>query len=85
MKRYNETKIKNVYGRGKTYAISIPSDKLDNSLSTYTPQLGERYDNIAYKFYNDSNLWYVIAKANNDVRGTLYPVPNKTLKIPRID
>jgi len=85
MKRYKQTKTKKINGLGQTYAISMPSDKLDNSLATYTPQLGERYDNIAYKFYSNSNLWYVIAKANNDVKGTLYPPPNKTLIIPRID
>ena len=42
-------------------------------------------NNIAFKFYRDSNLWHVIARANKDVTGTLYPTQNKVLVIPRID
>lgn len=74
-------------GRGKVYSISLPDDFDSNTptLTTHNPQIGERYDNIAYKFYGDSNKWYVIARANNDVRGTLHPISNKTLVIPRID
>ena len=26
---------------------------------------GDRCDNLAYKFYNNSNLWWFIARANN--------------------
>ncbi len=87
MKRYKETKIKNEPGRGNTYKISLPDSFPSNTqiLANYTPQPGERYDNIAHKFYGDSNKWYVIARANKDVNGTLYPPFNKVLVIPRID
>jgi len=87
MKRFKETKIKKIQGRGDVYRISLPDSfgPSPSILTTYTPQVGERYDNIAYKFYRDSNLWYVIARANKDVTGTLYPTPNKVLIIPRID
>jgi nucleoid-associated protein YgaU len=87
MKRFKETKTKKIQGRGDVYKISLP-DSFGSSpsiLTTYVSQVGERYDNIAYKFYKDSNLWYVIARANKDVTGTLYPPPNKVLIIPRID
>lgn len=87
MKRFKETKTKKVNGRGQVYRISLLDDFEENTsiLRTYTPQPGERYDNIAYKFYGDSNMWHTIARANKDVRGTLYPPLNKVLVIPRND
>jgi nucleoid-associated protein YgaU len=85
MKRFKETKTKKIRGMGNTYVISLPETYNSSILTTYSPQPGERYDNIAYKFYGDSNKWYAIARANKDVNGTLYPPLNKVLVIPRID
>jgi len=86
MDRFKEQFTKKVNGRGRVYRISLP-DSIPTDTPTielYTPQLGERFDNIAYKFYGDSTLWYVIAQANNYVKGTLYPRPNEVIRIPRI-
>ncbi len=39
-------------------------------------------DSMAYKFYNDSTLWWVIAQANG-VKATLKAPTGKQLRIPR--
>ena len=87
MKRFKETKIITTRGRGLTYKISLVDSFKDDIqvLTTYTPQEKERLDLIADKFYNDSSKWFIIARANKEVKGTLYATPGKSLIIPRID
>lgn len=86
MKRFKETKITSTHV-GKSYRISlVDSFSADTQiLTTYTPQEKERLDLIADKFYNDSSKWFIIARANKEVKGTLYATPGKSLIIPRID
>ena len=86
MKRFKETKITSTHV-GKSYRISLVDSFKDNIqvLTTYTPQEKERLDLIADKFYNDSSKWFIIARANKEVKGTLYATPGKSLIIPRID
>lgn len=85
MERYIE-KRKQKIDRGKVYVISLPSTYNKNTriLTTYTPRFSERFDNIAHKFYGDPTKWFVIAKANGEVNGTLFATPGKELKIPRL-
>ena len=87
MKRFKETKIITTRGRGQTYKISLVDSFKDNVqiLTRYTPKEKERLDLIAHKFYNDSSKWFIIARANNEAKGTLYATPGKNLVIPRID
>ena len=87
MKRFKETRINRVRGRGSVYKISLTDSFPINTsiLTTYTPQEKERLDMIADKFYGDSSKWYVIAKANKEVKGNLYATPGKNLVIPRIE
>ena len=87
MKRFKETKTKKVFGRGMTYNVVLTDSFKDNTqiLTTYTPQEKERLDLIAHKFYDDSSKWFIIAKANKEVKGNLYATPGKALVIPRID
>jgi len=42
----------------------------------------ERLDLLAYKFYGDSALWYVIASANSLGKGSLIVPINSLLRIP---
>ena len=45
--------------------------------------VGDRLDLLAYQYYNDSNLWWVIAFANNNItKGSMFPVPGTQLRIP---
>ena len=87
MKRFRETRINRVRGRGDVYKISLTDSFPINTsiLTTYTPTEKERLDMIADRFYGDSSKWYVIAKANKEVKGNIYATPGKNLVIPRIE
>ena len=87
MKRFKEIRTQRELGRGDVYKISLTDSFPTNTtiLTTYTPQEKERLDLIADKFYNDSSKWFIIARANKEVKGTLYATPGKSLIIPRID
>lgn len=43
---------------------------------------GDRYDMLAYQFYKDASLWWIIATANNYIRYNLSPKPGIQLRIP---
>ena len=43
----------------------------------------DRYDTIAYAYYNDSSLWWVISSANPEYsQGSIYPPEGVQLRIP---
>ena len=87
MKRFKETRINRVRGRGDVYKIALTDSFPVNTsiLTTYTPTEKERLDMIADRFYGDSSKWYVIARANKEVTGNIYATPGKDLAIPRIE
>jgi len=87
MQRFREVRINRVRGRGDVYKISLTDSFPINTsiLTTYTPQEKERLDMIADKFYGDSSKWYIIARANKEVKGNIYATPGKNLVIPRIE
>jgi hypothetical protein len=45
--------------------------------------VGDRLDYLAYTYYRDSELYWIISAANNNItKGALYPVPGTQLRIP---
>ena len=56
---------------GKRYKRTTRYPKMDkNSNDTYIFSIqGDRLDNLAYKFYNDSRLWWVFAARNPNLLG----------------
>lgn len=46
------------------------------------PVVGERFDSLAQKFYGDSSLWWIIAKANNLSNGSIVLDSEKKIRIP---
>ena len=87
MKRFKEIRTQRELGRGDVYKISLTDSFPTNTtiLTTYTPKEKERLDLIADKFYDDSSKWFIIARANKEVRGNIYAPPGKALVIPRIE
>ena len=62
------------------YYPNIPLSSTDEYVIT---TIGDRLDSLAYSYYNDSTLWWVIAIANNNItKGTLFPEPGTQLRIP---
>jgi hypothetical protein len=46
-------------------------------------QYGDRLDNLAYQFYQDSTLWWILSTANPDLpNDSLYPPLGYQLRIP---
>ena len=43
---------------------------------------GDRLDNLAYKYYQDSRLWWIIARANNLGKGDLSVPIGTQIRIP---
>jgi nucleoid-associated protein YgaU len=85
MNRYDSSTILSTpytnrpYYKGKFYP-NIPLSENDVYVIT---TVGDRLDSLAYSYYNDSTLWWVIAMANNNVtKGALFPIPGTQLRIP---
>ena len=53
----------------------------DTDIFAY-PIYGDRYDTMAQRYYEDSNLWWIIVKANDISDGKIAPDPLKKLRIP---
>ena len=46
-------------------------------------QVGDRLDTLAFKYYQDSSLWWIIARANNIGKGDLTVPIGKQIRIPQ--
>jgi len=85
MNRYTDkTLLKTTQGtqyvKGKFYP-NIPLSESDLYVITVS---GDRLDSMAYTYYRDSELWWIISVANNNVtKGLLFPVPGTQLRIPQ--
>jgi nucleoid-associated protein YgaU len=67
------------YYKSKFYP-DIPLSESDVYVIT---TVGDRLDSLAYSYYNDATLWWIIAMSNNNItRGALYPEPGTQLRIP---
>ena len=65
MSRYKNTTKKRKNKKsyyGTTMYYKVPKK---NSDSYFIATEGDRCDNLAQRFYNNSSLWWVIAKVNN--------------------
>lgn len=66
--------------QGVTRYPEIPNSENDVYVITTD---GDRLDNLAYQFYGDSTLYWIIASANPDqIYNLLYPVLGAQLRIP---
>jgi len=66
------------YRKNSIYS-EIQEDENDIYLIT---TYGDRYDILAQQYYNDSQLWWIIASANNYYKGTLTITPGVQLRVP---
>ena len=69
---------------GKRFKKTIQYPKMAKTPNdTYIVSIqGDRLDNLAYKFYNDSRLWWILARANNLGKGDMEVPIGKQLRIP---
>lgn len=82
--RYNKTDIvTNVVGKQYYKALKYPTIPPSESDIYVVTVMGDRLDLLAYDYYKDSNLWWIIASANPDsVLGSMFPEPGIQLRIP---
>ena len=78
----NESRDKDKNFRKLDSTLYPKIDLDDNDIYIIT-NVGDRLDLLASKYYNDVNLWWVIAQANHVGKGTLNVVPGTQLRIPQ--
>ena len=64
--------------------IEYPSIPIKPTDVYFISKVGDRLDNIAFDFYGDSRLWWVINRANPDVirRDSFFINPGVRVRIP---
>lgn len=84
MAKYNINGTISTTETGKKYVTTgiLQSYIPGESDLTYTARLGDRWDNIAYRFYNNPKFWYVLARANGGADGSIFITPGKKIIIP---
>ena len=84
MNRYDNIQI-NKTKSGKRYRVNVVYPIIDRrSDDIYLiGQYGDRLDLLAYKYYEDSRYWWIIARANNIGKGDLNVPLGIQLRIPQ--
>ena len=83
MSRYSRTKVQKK-NKKSSYATTVYKKVGEKNTDSYfISQVGDRCDNLAFRFYGDSTLWLFIAKCNdlttnNIPAGTSLRIPIKT-------
>lgn len=79
MSRYNNLAIQKLKDGRTVYKTKLYPriPKLDTDLYIVS-QEGDRLDTIAYQYYNDQSLWWIIASANN-IHDPSFAVPDGTI------
>jgi hypothetical protein len=82
--RYNNSDILTT-STGKQYYKARkypPIPPTENDIYIVTVQ-GDRLDLIAYNYYKDPTLWWIIPMANSNITlGSMFPEPGIQLRIP---
>ena len=83
MGRYDDTLLKfNKKGQRVLVPTLYPQIPLSDEDQFIYPKDGSRLDNLAFEFYNDASLWWVIAQANGLGKGRTVLNPNFQIRIP---
>ena len=83
MSRYSTTQTIRDNNEKRRFASTIiPSLPLSPADIYIRTTSVERLDNLAYRFYQDPTLWWIIAAANGLGRGSLMVPSNSPLRIP---
>lgn len=83
MNRYSVAKVDTRFDGKRVYkSVIYPSVSVDSS-DVYVITNETMYlDTLAYKYYNDPSLWWIIALANNIGKGKLSVPVGLQLRIP---
>lgn len=83
MNRYDNIQIlKTENGKRYRKTVQYPIiEKKSNDIYIVGAQ-HDRLDNLAFKYYGDAQLWWIIARANNIGKGNLTVPIGKQIRIP---
>lgn len=84
MNRYQNTSTVKINGKLCYQTTKYPEIPLsDTDIYVYSTQ-GDRFDSLAFQFYGDQSLWWIISIANTAIAGTSLPsdLPQNSLVIP---
>jgi len=84
MSRYNFTGIKIDKNTGNRVLKSTlyPEIRIKDGDRFVYPLFGDRLENLAYRYYGDTTLWWIIAQANNIRDGSFGLKPDEKIRIP---
>tara|TARA_E500000331_G_C16972501_1_gene589927 strand:+ start:275 stop:571 length:297 start_codon:yes stop_codon:yes gene_type:complete len=83
MDRYKYTKIKRDKNGNRALGITLfPTIPIQDTDTFHFARDFERFDWLAFKYYEDSTLWWIIAKANGYSHESRPKVGDK-IRIPR--
>ena len=83
MNRYRRAdKKRTILGREHYGSIMYPEIKIRNNDIYIYAKSEDRLDNLAYKYYGDVSLWWVIAQANHVGKGGFRLNPGMQIRIP---
>ena len=81
--RYDSAKVRKDKNGTRYYKPTIvPNVPIKDTDIFVYPIYGDRFETIAQRYYNDSTLWWIIAKANELSKGQISADPLKKLRIP---
>ena len=83
MNRYDNIGIVKSDGRRFKKTVKLPIIEPDIDDIYIIGQVGDRLDTLAYKYYNRSSYWWIIARANNTGKGNLTVPIGTQLRIPQ--
>ena len=80
----NRTILKDNTGRRYYKNVLYPEIPLDVNDIYVLTSINDRVDSLAYQYYNDETLWWIISEANPDIikRDSFYTGAGKQIRIP---
>ena len=83
MGRYDDVPLRiNKNGQRVLVSTLYPQIPLSDEDQFIYPLDGDRLDNLAFRYYGDASLWWVIATANGLGKGRTILNPNFKIRIP---
>ena len=82
--RYDNSKVfRDENGTRYLNRIEYPVIPIQDSDMIIRGQFGKTFSNLAFDVYGKTELWWIIARANNENRGSMYVVPGKEYRVPK--
>jgi len=85
---YNESRLGSsylVYNVSRTVNFTGLKNHSKAQFATYSVKFGDTWTTIAYDYYGDTRLWWLVCKFNNIIDPSDFPEPGTILKLPTLE